>query len=515
MQISVNIIMDYIRDFNPQVHIDNTDTSFSGVSIATKSSQGLFSAQIYVCALKDFLEIQNRDRKISLIIVKKPDEEIPYDYSLYNTIVVDFKGEMIDFFSYLQSIFSLLYNWSSKMDEYLIKKRSIQEILSLSESVLQNTITISDSSFALVAYTEGIECDDRFTSKLIKNGYHDQAAIDRFNKLKLPEYWKDTVDIYVNDSKTVTDYPIMCKVIHYYNNYFAHIVMVCNNRVPSPGLRDLFKILVDHMVVCFEVQWNSNNQMPHIHDNLLITLTGPNTMSEEAARNRARNSGLPFQSNFRFLKIVTPESSNIMLQRIEREIIGAIPDAKVTLHQQSLLVLISQPPKNTDKFDELLTHIRKILNMYNALCGISDRFSILTDVRLAHEQAKLALSYAKTTEAIEFEDCYLKVLLTSDPQIAYLMQNSQAYLKLKEIEAYDLKHGTNNFELLSTYLNFDRKATETAEVMHMHRNNIIYRISRLCEQTGLDLNEPSVRLRLMVAFEIFKKQVNENGGENA
>jgi len=510
MQISVNIIIDYIKDFNPQINIESREKTFGGVGIATKKTQGLYHNQLYVCSINDFLNSPNRDRQISLIIVKKPNEEIPYDYSLHNTIVVDFSGDMIDFYSYIQSIFSHLFNWCAKMDEYLIKKRSIQEILALSESVLQNTITISDSSFALVAYTEGIPCDDTFTSRLIQNGYHDQTAIDRFNKYKLPEFWKDAIDIYTNYNKNICDYPIVCKVVHYYNNYYSHIVMVCNNREPSEGLKDLFKMLVDHLVICFETQWNNNNQMPHIHDSLLISLIGPNSMSEEAARNRARNSGLPFQSNFRFFKIVTPEASNIMLQRIDREITNAIPDAKVTLHQQSLMVLISQPPKNKDKFEEILTHIKKTLKMYNAMAGVSDKFTVLTDLRLAHEQAKLALSCAKGAEAILFNDCYLRALLTGDPQTAYLVQNSEAYLKLKSIEEYDSKHGTNNFELLQTYLNFDRKATETAELMHMHRNNIIYRIGRLCEQVGLDLDNPAVRLRLLIAFETFQKKIEDN-----
>jgi len=508
MRLSVNIILDSIQNYNPQNYIENTDKTFSGVGIGVKSGQGLYQDQIYVCTLSDFKNMQGRDKNVCLIIVKTPKEKIPDGMSLFNTIVVEFEGGAIDFFSYIQSIFSTIFEWCSKMDEYIIRKRSIQELLTLSETVIGNYITISDSSFALVAYTEGLECSDPLTLNLVKKGYHDQDAIDLFNKNKLPEQWRDAIDIYEKDASPICNCPIICKVVHYYNNYYSHIAMLCNNKKPTKGLVDLFKMLVDHLMVCFERQWIDNNQMPHIHDNLIITMTGPNNLSEDAVRNRARNSGLPFISRFRFLRITQEDSNNnIMSQRIEREIIAYIPDAKVTLYKQGLMVLLVQPVKSRDKFPEIYESLLPILKRYKASCGISDEFSVLTEIKLANEQANVALSCSAPECAVVFNDCYPKYLLTADPQNALLANSTIASNKLKEISEYDEKHNTNNYELLYEYLRFDRKATETAEKMHMHRNNVIYRIGRICEQVNLDLEDPDVRFRLLLAYEIFTKNI--------
>lgn len=508
MRLSINILMDAIENYNPQNHIKDKEKSFSGVGIGPKNIQGLYGDQIYVCTLAEISNKQGRDTSICYIVVKKSGQKVSEKLNLKNLIIVDFDGDVIDFFAYIQSIFSTIFTWCSNMDEYLIKKRSIQDLLALSETVIGNYITISDSSFALVAYTDGLECDDPLTSRLVINGYHDQDAIDKFNKLKMPEFWRDAVDIYESDARNLCTYPIICKVVHYYNNYFSHIVMICNNKKPTEGLKDLFKLLVDHLMVCFERQWLDNNQMPHIHDSLLISLTGPNNLSEEAARNRARNSGLPFISNFRFFRIATEDASNIMLQRIEREIMSYVPEAKVTLYKQSLMALLVQPPRNKDKFPEIRESIDTILKRYHANCGISDEFNVLTDVKIANEQAKVALSCSKTDKAMLFNDCYPRFLLTSDPQNAMLAQSSIASKALKTISEYDEKHGTNNFELLYEYLKFDRKATETAQTMHMHRNNVIYRIGRICEQVNLDLDDANVRFRLLLAYEIFPKKTD-------
>lgn len=502
MQVSLNILLDSLKEFNPQNHIKQKNKGFSGVGIGSKSTQGLYSDLIYVIGLDKFGLLGEIDPSISYIVVKRKEEDIDKKVSLQNTIVCDFDGDVLDFFSYVQASFALVTNWCSKMDEYLIRNRSIQDVLSLSEPVIGNTITISDSSFALVAYTEGIECDCRLTSRLIEKGYHDQEAIDLFNKNKMAEKWKDAIDIYESTSLNLCDYPIVCKVVHYYNNYYSHIVMLCNNKPLTPGIKDLFKLLVDHLMVSFEKQWIDNNQMPHIHDSLIISLIGPNTLTEETIRNRARNSGLPFLSKFLYMIIETDDSSNIMLQRIERELTNIYPDVKITLYKQMLAVLLAQPLRSKDKSDEFLNQYHAILQRYNARCGVSDNFTSLTELHVANEQARIALSASKLGEITRFNNCYVKQLLSSDPQTLKLVKSTKASATLNEIIEHDKRHNTNNLELLRVYLEFDRKATETAQVMHMHRNNVIYRIGRICEQTGINLEDPKTRFKLLLAYEL-------------
>ncbi|MCQ2552953.1 MAG: helix-turn-helix domain-containing protein [Clostridia bacterium] len=502
MQITLNILLDFLKNYNPQCNVTKKNKSFSGVGIATKSTQGLYSDQVYVFAYKPFIELEHRDNSVYIIVVKKEHDVIPEDADLTNTIVCNYEGSVIDFFSYVQASFSVIFNWCSKMDEYLIRNRSIQDVLSLSESVIGNTITISDSSFALVAYTENIETDCKLTSRLIQKGYHDQEAIDLFNKRKAPERWRDAIDIYVSTECDISDYPIVCKVIHYFDNYYSHIIMLCNNKPLTPGLTDLFKLLADHLMVSFEKQWLDNNQMPHIHDSLILSLTGPNNLSEETTRNRARNSGLPFLAKFVFLVIETDDSSNIMLQRIERELANVYPDAKITLHKQELMVLFAQPLRGKDKSGEIIEQFKPILRRYNARCGVSDLFTSLMELSTANEQAKLALSGSISGEPTYFNDCYIGKLLTSDPLTTKLATTTVASKVLNELSEYDKKHSTNNLELKKTYLEFDRKATETAQLMHMHRNNVIYRIGRICEQVNIDLDDPKVRLRLLLAYEV-------------
>ena len=44
----------------------------------------------------------------------------------------------------------------------------------------------------------------------------------------------------------------------------------------------------------------------------------------------------------------------------------------------------------------------------------------------------------------------------------------------------------------------------TAKRMHMHRNSIIYRLQKIQDVLELDLDDPDVRLRLMISFRILE-----------
>jgi DNA-binding PucR family transcriptional regulator len=54
--------------------------------------------------------------------------------------------------------------------------------------------------------------------------------------------------------------------------------------------------------------------------------------------------------------------------------------------------------------------------------------------------------------------------------------------------------------VLRTYLRHERRAAETATELHMHRNNVAYRVGRIEELLGIDLNDWRVRQNLMTSF---------------
>ena len=70
------------------------------------------------------------------------------------------------------------------------------------------------------------------------------------------------------------------------------------------------------------------------------------------------------------------------------------------------------------------------------------------------------------------------------------------------LRAYDAENDTELYTTLRHFLETDKNHYQTAERLFIHRNTLRYRIARIEELTGLDLNAPSVPFALLQSYRL-------------
>lgn len=70
------------------------------------------------------------------------------------------------------------------------------------------------------------------------------------------------------------------------------------------------------------------------------------------------------------------------------------------------------------------------------------------------------------------------------------------------LEEYDHRQGTDLMYTLEVYFSQLGNLSRTAEVMHLHRNTLIYRLERIGAILGVDLEDAETRLRLQLALKV-------------
>jgi len=519
MKIPISTILDLLSPYNIEDHSKSFEKVFSSVNIFPSRKKELYPYQLYVGKLSDILAAEWRSADTYCIAVRdRIHDEAETDDNMTNIIVLNANCDVSDIFTTVQGHFFRIMEWNEQMKEYLIQNRSVQDLLLLSEPIIGNYITISDSSLRLLAHTSGLECDCPITNSLVAKGYHDDTAVATFKKYRVTEQWNTANDIYINNSLLVSPYPNVCRVVRYNNSYFAHVIMICNTHKPTDGLIDLFKMLLSHLMVAFERLWNnSEGSALHVYDSLIISLIEDKGLTNDIISERARHCGLPQNAVFRLLKASIADNVAVMLQRMGQDIMSMIPEAKVTVYNKDLIILLTQKPDAADCFARHEITLESIMDSYNAKCGVSNVFLSLSEIPLAYQQADVALRHGgfqssnlfscqtnhTSSRLYPYENYYYCYLMCGTAEHSRLARSTKAYNALKKLLQYDTQHGTNNLELLYVYLNNDRKATDTAAVMHMHRNNVIYRIGRICDLIEMDLDDSRVRFRLLLAYEIF------------
>ena len=304
MNIPLNIILDNLGEYNLVNYVEEPDSrSFGLVNLFPTRERELPPEHLYVGKLSEVLTAEWRTQEICCIALRdrmQDDEETPE--RMKNLIVLNCNADLFDLFTGLQRVFFRIFNWINTMNEYIIQNRTIQDMLVLSEPILGNFITISDSTLSLV-----------------EHGYHSEETISLFQSNNMPEHWATATDIYVNDSHVASPYTYASKVVRYNNAYFSHVIMICNNNPPTKGVLELFRMLIDHLMVFFERLWRGNSGPTHTYDGIIRNLIEDRDLSPEIIQTRAQYAGLPSKARFRLFTVRPEGSIDTLMQRFGRD----------------------------------------------------------------------------------------------------------------------------------------------------------------------------------------------------
>ena len=152
-------------------------------------------------------------------------------------------------------------------------------------------------------------------------------------------------------------------------------------------------------------------------------------------------------------------------------------------------------------WNALLTTLRQ-----NKACmGISLLFSDVTKLYVGYRQAEAASNIGKRRDtdgtAYFYSKYYLEDMLE---HYADTMPLEDTYTHYLDRLMDDNNSVCSNIKLLYYFLCSERNISLTAKHVHMHRNSVIYRIQKIQDILALDLDDPDVRLRLMISFKILE-----------
>ena len=131
----------------------------------------------------------------------------------------------------------------------------------------------------------------------------------------------------------------------------------------------------------------------------------------------------------------------------------------------------------------------------------SDQFTGLLNIPSFYSQAVAALSDSPSGQKhglTEFRDVAAsRIMKTAQKELPDEWVIHPAVI---ELQNYDKSNETNLLSTLKCYLGNEQNALQTARDLYIHRNTLLYRLERIRQLTGIDLNNSKERLRLELSF---------------
>ena len=139
----------------------------------------------------------------------------------------------------------------------------------------------------------------------------------------------------------------------------------------------------------------------------------------------------------------------------------------------------------------------------NIKIGVGRAYKDLENVNKSFSDAVKTIRTGKVItnkDIINFDELGIFKILCQD----FLVEELEDFYNttLKPLCDYDEKKSTELVKTLQTYFEHNGNLTRMSERLFTHYNTVLYRINRINQITGMDLNDPNDRLNLEIALKI-------------
>jgi sugar diacid utilization regulator len=177
------------------------------------------------------------------------------------------------------------------------------------------------------------------------------------------------------------------------------------------------------------------------------------------------------------------------------------------LIQKNAAVFIFNLTESKLERSALVKTVISVLKNSAVIIGVSNSFSNFNNIYYYYRQTLAAIEQGREKEpspqCCYFDDYILdSILQNSYKDMAPEALYPEGFLAL---ERHDKAKGTNYVDTLEAFLECNMNIADTIKRVFMHRNTFLYRIGRIKELLGMDLDKGDTRLLLRIILKIRKR----------
>lgn len=180
------------------------------------------------------------------------------------------------------------------------------------------------------------------------------------------------------------------------------------------------------------------------------------------------------------------------------------PNGSVSFHYQQQLCIVINIAKCDLDPRMIRKHLAPLIRDSCMYGGISNPVKGILSLRTGFVQASIALNYIMKEDSsswiTSFSSCALSYIREcAGREFPAVMLVHPAIQDLRE---HDRLSGTQYYETLRAYLFCERNIPQTSNTLIIHRTTLTYRLGKIAELTNLNLEDPNLRLYLLLSFHI-------------
>lgn len=519
MNISYNIIVDYMRPYlSRNSKLAEQNREFDCVQLLPEEAAELEPKHLYFCRLSQLARSAMAELSwLYLVCVEDEMLENPGGIKCQMILVrSDYSATKI--FNTVQALFFRMNKWERDMYRAIADKVPVQSLLNLCADNFRKPLFVFDYALNTIASINDTHSMDAIVNTISSNGglpdNYIRFIIDN-NILTAAKSYKK-LGLLRNTLKR--PFNVLIKSLRANTLSVDCVVMFFGRELPTPSDYDYMRYFVNMLDRFIQLNGKGNDRQVKNDQSFFTDCIEGRIVSRADMQRRAMLVGIPCQGRFSLSCVRFDSFSYSSAIYLMDELAAANPSAVIFVYKQEVILINNEskfPNSEADK-ETIAMRSDDYLKKHNAKVGISGICTDLFALRISYIQASAAIELGTLLDPgcfrYRYRDYFFYHIINSaNKSIDFKYLYAQ---RLNPVIDYDREHCSDNVKLLEVYLMNEFSVSKTAEIMHLHRNSVIYRLDKIKTLMGESLEDPVFRANLLLScFSLRLKNAMENEGE--
>ncbi len=386
----------------------------------------------------------------------------------------------------------------------LLSGKGLQHIVTTARKVFGNPIIMGDNGLKILAYShEGIIHDKTWNMFVSGGSYED---VIQSSESGIPEMVEKN------------NYPFYLKADFHEHRWIVRKIEVGGKNIGTAHVLEyetafddsdleLFQLFCD--IVSLELQRDPfyTKSRGIYYEYFIGNILNGKIIDPMVIQERIKMLGLKLDPHL-FILTFQPRPDSVLrfpIEVLRNHLEDILWGAKCLVYNDSVVALLSR--KNEHEFSLHENHkLISFLSENNMLLGISRSFSDVSEIRKFFLQStkaiELGLRLSPRDTFFWYEDYNFYQLF----EAASKAEEIDDFCKpvLWKIREYDQIHNTSHLDELEAYISADNDRLKSAQILHVHRNTMDYRINKINELFEIDVDDPEMKFSLNLSFRILR-----------
>lgn len=448
--------------------------------------------------------------KFTVFCYGDPIDFSAYDASEFNLTYFGTDVSPAELFNFVMDCLSELQQVTIGMHllvNALFSGKGLQYLIDSATDLFGNPIYVVDLQHKYLAISAGILPSNELFKEEHSAGYIGEAGLQFIQQNQINQKVRKSRTAYycVN---TLVDTGMLIDSIRIQGIEVGHIMMMESQHQFRPYDADFFHRF--SKLVAVELQKDSaySQNKGVMYSYFLGDLIRHPDQKVQDVEKRLKSMGYPLKETFYIIAIPPAghTTSDLKLEVILEGLKQIFPEGIYVIYEDTIVFLISRELEQRLSEYEV-SRLEEYLSANNLKAGISNFYQYLKDTSRFYQQAidsvHLGLKLEDPAPIYYYSDYYLYQMLEifekTDKEIRFLIHPG-----LMRLYLYDQEHGTDLIHTLIEYLKRPGHPAEITEILHIHKNTLLYRMGKIKSITHCEFVEGDDFMHFDMSIKIMK-----------